>query len=206
MTIGAFIKNNFSAVLRFLNGLKRPSPQTNLNKLQKNNEILESFTIREVKLTEIAVLSELHVKAWNETYPGGGKKPTVALRESQWHTVFNRDDNSWFCLFLVTGDNKPVGFLYGTKYDRPDIFPFDGQVSKIYILQRYIRLGLGRKLLLRAVREFQKRGMNSMILFGSSENPSCAFHEAMGGERLFSKTGLFNGGYGWSNLNVMLNR
>lgn len=206
MTIGGIFKNNLSALQRFINGLKRPSRKGNLVRLQQNNETLESFIIREVKSDEITVLSQLHVKAWNETYPGPGKKPTVALREHQWNEVFRNDDGSWFCLFVVTGNGKPIGFVYGKKYDRPDIFPFEGQISKIYILQQYIRLGLGRKLLTRSVQEFLKRGMNSMILFGDSGNPSCAFHEAMGGKKLFSKTGVFDGGYGWSDISIILKK
>jgi ribosomal protein S18 acetylase RimI-like enzyme len=206
MTIRAFFKNNLSIVLRFFNGLKRPSRKKNLARLQKSRQGLESFTIRAVKSNEIKSLAELHVKTWNETYRGPGRKPTLALRESQWREVFNNDDGSWFCLFVVSGNDIPVGFVYGKKYDRPDILPFDGQISKIYILQQYTRLGLGRRLVLSATREFLKRGMNSMLLFGSPHNPSCAFHEAMGGKRLLSETGTFDGGYGWTDLNALLKR
>jgi len=39
-----------------------------------------------------------------------------------------------------------------------------------------------------------------MVLFGTPQNPSCAFFEALGGERLFAKTGEFHGGYGWRDL------
>jgi hypothetical protein len=43
-------------------------------------------------------------------------------------------------------------------------------------------------------------------LFGVPENPSCAFHEAMGGERLYAENGEFHGGYGWRDLHDVVNR
>lgn len=144
MTAGSFFKNSISSVFRFLNALKRPSRKTNLRKLHEHGKSLDDFTVREVKPDEISLLANLHVKTWNETYPGVRQKPSVALREQQWQKVFSNDDVSWFCLFMVNSNDEPVGFVYGLKYDRPDILPYEGQISKIYLLQSYIGLGLGK--------------------------------------------------------------
>jgi hypothetical protein len=43
-------------------------------------------------------------------------------------------------------------------------------------------------------------GIHNMVLFGVAENPSCKFHEAVGGEKLYSKQGEFHGGYCWRDL------
>jgi hypothetical protein len=43
-----------------------------------------------------------------------------------------------------------------------------------------------------------------MTLFGVPQNPSCAFHEAMGGERLYSEKGTFDGCYRWSDLKKLI--
>lgn len=206
MTIWAFLKNNVNAGLRFLNALKRPSREANLQKLHELKESLDSFIIRDVRPDEIEALSELHVKTWNETYPGVRHKPSVELREKQWAQVFNKNDNSWFCLFMINMNDNPVGFVYGLKYDRPDILPYEGQISKIYLLQSYTALGLGKKLMYRAAEEFQKRGMKSIVLFASADNPSCGFYDAMNGTRLYSVSGQFDGGYGWSDLNELLKK
>ena len=72
--------------------------------------------------------------------------------------------------------------------------------TRYYLLKDYQRLGLGRKLFQRVVQKFLKMGVNSMVLFGIPQNPSCSFHEAMGGKRLYSETGNFDGGYRWSDL------
>jgi hypothetical protein len=37
-------------------------------------------------------------------------------------------------------------------------------------------------------------------LFSQPENPSCAFFEVLGGERLLSESGECHGAYGWRNL------
>jgi hypothetical protein len=39
-----------------------------------------------------------------------------------------------------------------------------------------------------------------MLLFSQPENPSCAFFEALAGERLLTDRGEFHGAYGWRDL------
>ena len=68
------------------------------------------------------------------------------------------------------------------------------------MLNDYQRLGLGTKLIGHVARRFLTMGVNDMVLFGVPQNPSCAFHEAMGGERLYSEKGTFDGGYRWRDL------
>jgi hypothetical protein len=58
-------------------------------------------------------------------------------------------------------------------------------------------------LFLQVVRKFLSKGISNMVLFGVAENPSCAFHEAMGGEKLFAKNGEFHGGYCWRDLRII---
>ena len=59
---------------------------------------------------------------------------------------------------------------------------------------------LGTPLIRHVARRFLSLGVNDMVLFGVPQNPSCAFHEAMGGERLYSEKGTFGGGYRWRDL------
>src|SRR5262249_25941033 len=75
-----------------------------------------------------------------------------------------------------------------------------GVLSKIYLLREYQRLGLGRRLVGHVARRFLSQGVHTMVLFGIPQNPSCAFHEVLGGERLFTENGEFHGGYRWPDL------
>jgi hypothetical protein len=43
-----------------------------------------------------------------------------------------------------------------------------------------------------------------MLLFGDARSPSNGFYEAMGGDKLFAKSGAFHGSYGWRDLQVLL--
>src|SRR5437660_3782139 len=159
-----------------------------------------SLIIREATAVDIPALVDLHVKTWNATYPEVLKKPTYEIRERQWREAFAVTDGSWFC-FVVEGQNgELVGFAKGTPYNHRDLPDFAGQLSKIYLLGEYQRLGLGRRLVGHVARRFLSQGISSMVLFGLARNPSCRFHEALGGERLFSKKGEFHGGYGWRDL------
>jgi ribosomal protein S18 acetylase RimI-like enzyme len=93
-----------------------------------------------------------------------------------------------------------VGFAKGKKYNHIDLPEFKGELNKIYLLRECQRLGIGRMLLIQVARRFLSQSISNMVLFGAAENPSCAFHDAMGGERLYAKNGEFQGGYGWRDL------
>lgn len=159
-----------------------------------------TLIIREATAADIPALTDLHVKTWNATYPEVQKKPTHEIRERQWREAFEVTDGSWFC-FVVEGQHgELVGFAKGTPYDHSDLPDFAGQLSKIYLLREYQRLGLGRRLVGHVARRFLSQGIPSMLLFADAENPSCRFYEALGAERLLDDAGNFHGGYGWRDL------
>jgi GNAT superfamily N-acetyltransferase len=83
---------------------------------------------------------------------------------------------------------------------------FAGELNKIYVLRRVHRQGVGRLLLCNVARRFLREGVTSMLLFGEATNPSNAFYEAFGAERLYSDSGEFNGGYGWRDLHVLVDK
>ena len=104
-------------------------------------------------------------------------------------------------MLVVNKKNELVGFAKGKIYKNEGSSEQHGDLNKIYLLTDYQRLGLGKKLFGIVVQKFLSKGVNDMVLFGVPQNPSCAFHEAMGGERLYSEKGTFDGGYRWGNLN-----
>jgi len=160
-----------------------------------------SFTIREATPVDVSALAALHVTTFNETH---GPGPPYEVRKWQWEKAFEDKDNDWFC-FVVQGENGDlVGFAKGQRYDHSDIPKFSGELNKIYILRKYQKLGLGRKLVCKVANAFAKRGISSMLLFGDANNPSNDFYEKIGAEKLFTKKGEFHGGYGWQDLKKLL--
>ena len=168
--------------------------------LRRRGERLESLRIREATAGDIPRLAALHVKTWNETYFGVKNPPGYELREGQWREQFTKDDGSWFCLVVENGQGELVGFAKGQTYESKELPGYSGELNKIYLLRDYQRLGLGRQLVAHVAVRFRSRGINTMVLFGIPQNPSCAFHEAMGGEKLYAANGEFHGGYGWRDL------
>jgi ribosomal protein S18 acetylase RimI-like enzyme len=197
------MRNFLNAIARFVFGLDRPSKAANLRHLHSRGEALESLIIREALPADIPALAALHVKTWMQTYGHVKNPPTYAIREHQWREQFNVTDGSWFCFVVESRKAELVGFAKGKAHT--DLPEFAGELSKIYLLRDYQRLGLGRRLVGWVARRFLSQGITTMALFGTPQNPSCAFHEALGGERLLAKNGEFHGGYGWRDLHRLAN-
>lgn len=182
---------------RFLLGLRRPSKATNLRLMKERGEDVNAFKIREARPEELKELVDLHVTTWNDTYPYVLSKPTHQIREYQWKKLFELKENKWFCYVVEDGSGKLVGFASGNLNDSSQT---TGNLSKIYLLRNYQRLGLGRKLMVEAARHFRSIGINSMVLFAEADNPSIRFYEVLGGERMYDDKGNFHGGYRWRSL------
>ena len=197
------MKNFINSLRRSFYNVRRPSEQTNLRKLKERGETIDSFTFRDATEQDIPELGKLHAITWAETYTGG-KSPNIQLRQYQWRKAFTEEnDGSWFCILVVNKSNQLVGFAKGKIYKNEDSSEIHGELNKIYLLTDYQRLGLGTNLIRHVARRFLNKGVNDMVLFGIPQNPSCAFHEAMGGERLYSEKGTFDAGYRWPDLKII---
>jgi L-amino acid N-acyltransferase YncA len=204
ISMKAKIKNTFKSITRALLQLKRPSAASSLKRLEEAGMSPDDFTIRDATFADIDKLIALHVQAWNETYWMVKHKATYATREYQWHEQFKITDGTWFCLVVEDKNGNLVGFAKGRHYSHSDLPAYKGELNKLYLLLPYQRLGLGKKLVCAIARRFISQGITSMVLFGAPENPSCAFHEKMGGKKLYAKNAEFHGGYGWVDLNLMV--
>jgi len=192
------LKNFITSLQRYLKSLKRPSKKTNLQKLHERGETIHSFTFRDATEKDTHELGKLHAITWAQTYNG---KPNIKLRQYQWDKAFKEEnDGSWFCILVVDKNSKLVGFAKGIISKNESSSEQNGDLNKIYLLSDYQRVGLGKKLFSHVVDRFLSKGVNDMTLFGVPQNPSCAFHEAMGGERSYSEKGTFDGCYRWRDL------
>jgi L-amino acid N-acyltransferase YncA len=165
-----------------------------------------SFTLRAMTAADVPAVAALHVATFNETHTVRNDGPSYALREYQWRKAFAEDDGTWFGVVIQDENGELVGFAKGKPHDG-GIPAYAGELNKIYLLRRYHRRGLGKKLLCSVARRFLERGMNSMLLFGDARSPSNGFYEAMGGERIIGATPEdFHGGYGWRDLGSLVAR
>jgi GNAT superfamily N-acetyltransferase len=153
--------------------------------------------IRDARRDDIEALARLHVETFKETHGRLGA-PTYELRERQWRAAFD-GDASWFCYVAEDAHGELVAFAKGTLHDG-GVPGFAGELNKIYVLRRYHRRGIGRRLVAHVAQRFLDQGVGSMLLFGDARSPSNGFYERLGGERLLSAGGEFHGAYGWRDL------
>lgn len=161
----------------------------------------DAFRVREATAADVAAIASLHVETFKETHGRFGA-PSLALRESQWQAAFDRE-RDWFCFVAERPDRQLVGFAKGTRHDG-GVPGFQGELNKIYVLQRWHGRGVGRQLVEHVARRFLAQGVSSMLLFGDARSPSNGFYERLGAERLQSPAGEFHGGYGWRDLGRLI--
>ncbi len=196
------IKELVNSLWRSVAGLERPSATDNARRLAGRGESVESVIIRDVTPTDIPALAQLHVTTWNATYaPLLMHGPTVAVRERQWRDAFAKDDGTWFCLVAENATGELVGFAKGVRSDNPE---YGGELSKIYLLAEYQRLGIGRRLVGHVARRFLDRGITSMWLIGDARNPSANAWVALGAIKTDDDPGI--GNYGWRDLRHLAER
>lgn len=190
------------AITRFAFVLKSPSKKANLRRLKKRGETVDSFIIRDAVAADIPALAALHVKVFNQTHRLTKNPPTIELRELQWREQFEANTDNWFCLLMENPKRELIGFAKWMAYAHPSQPAYVSELNKIYLLNDYQRLGLGRRLFCAVIDRFISKGIHSMLLFGDATSRSNNFYDAMGGERLYTKNGEFHGGYGWSDLKI----
>ncbi len=188
---------NATTAFRFLTNLRRPSKTPVTAALRRREETYEPLIFRETIYSDLSALASLHVKAWNDTYPGIIQRPTYEIRESQWRQTFELNDDSWFCFVIENSKGQLIGFAKGKKYDHADLPDFSGELNKIYLVREYQRMGLGRRLVGCVSRRFLSLGITSMVLFSEADNPSRKFYEALDAEKIGGPT---SGTYGWHDL------
>ncbi len=168
----------------------RPSRRRNLKMLTFRGELTETFTIEEATAAHIPVLARVHVKSWNDTYARlGARGPCIEFREQQWRDAFAKADGRWFCLALTTAHGELIGFAKATRTDG------SAELNKIFLLREYQRLGFGRQLLGQVTQRLMTQHVSTMCVHADPRNPSCAFFEKLGAERLREEDGRLN--YNW---------
>ena len=190
------VKGAVVALWRTVGAALRPTAAENARILHERGETPTSLVIRDATAADIPALAQLHVTTWNATYaPMLMNGPPVSVREYQWREAFAKADGRWFCLVVENAKGELVGFAKGTREDHSE---YGGQLSKIYLLRDYQRLGIGRRLMGHVARRFLSQGITSMWLFGDARNPSSAAWVALGAIKTDDDPG--SGNYGWREL------
>jgi ribosomal protein S18 acetylase RimI-like enzyme len=162
------------------------------------------LNIRPATAADHQGIARVHVDSWKETY--AGTLPQAHLddlgyraREAMWKGL----DPKRTPTFLAEEADRVVGFVSGGEERSQDPL-YRGELYAIYILRAYQGRGLGRDLIRRFTGALHELGLDAMLLWVLSENPSRAFYPHLGGEvvrtqpiTIFGAEELEEVAYGW---------
>jgi L-amino acid N-acyltransferase YncA len=170
-------------------------------------------TVRRAQIQDTDAISRIHVDTWKSTYKGIVPYKfldTMSYGRSKemWdgRLIDDEDPTAVFVAEAETG--TVVGFVSCGPARGPKQ-GYDGELYAIYVAPRMQKMGVGRMLLLAAIRELRFRGYESMIAWVLGENPFRRFYESLGGEPVLKKQIEIGGkpleetGYGWKSLNAL---
>jgi len=152
-----------------------------------NQEIL----IRPARTDDIAAIVQVHIKSWQETYPGIMPERKIASlnpegSQRNWEHAFASGSH----IFVAEVDGQVVGFVSGGK-NRPQDDCETGigngceaELTAMYMLRAHHGRGIGRMMFDRFTARMVAEGYHSMVLWVAEKNPTVRFYERMGGEKV----------------------
>jgi len=170
-------------------------------------------TVRRAQIQDTDAISRIHVDTWRITYRN--IIPAKILDGMS----YGRSKEMWDDRLINDADPTAVfvaeaetGALVGFISCGPARGPkqgYDGELYAIYVAPRMQRMGVGRMLVLAAVRELRVRGFESMVAWVLGDNPFKHFYASLGGEPVLKKEIVIGGktleetGYGWKSLSAL---
>ena len=175
---------------------------------------LNQIQIRPAKLEDAAGIAQVRVTSWRASYQGLVPREVLddlSVKEAAvWIEAAIRSETSGRCnLVAQNNSGQIVGFALGGP-ERTRDAEFTGEVYAIYILPGFLRIGIGRRLMISTAGCLSRQGMNSMLIWVLAENPARKFYEAMGGIFVreqpitIGQALLTEVAYGWQNLDALL--
>ena len=149
--------------------------------------------IRPAGPSDAGAMARVHVDTWRSTYGGiVPKKYLVGLsyrdRESEWTKILATGSPRTSNFVAETGSGEVVGFANGGPTRGGDR-TYRCELYAIYLLERYQRRGVGRRLVAAVGQRLINDGICSMLVWVFRDNlPACRFYESLGGHRLGCQT------------------
>ncbi|GAB6256997.1 MULTISPECIES: GNAT family N-acetyltransferase [Peribacillus] len=142
--------------------------------------------IRHASVADAEGIAIVHVDCWRTTYKE--IMPSDFLdnlsyekRKEIWIKNINRDGN--YVYVAENNEGKIVGFIDGGKRDTNQV-ENSGDLTAIYILENFQRMGIGKKLIKELFLKFEALGFKTIFVEVLEDNKSRFFYEAFGAELL----------------------
>lgn len=138
--------------------------------------------IEKIKKNDFQALSKFITKAWNETYRGiindeflDKMRTMESERCNHFSENFNEKNNMQY---IIKKDSEIIAFLKLSKDNDKDYI----EVQSLYVLKKYQNIGIGRKLMQKALDEAKKLGNKKLIIGCLEKNKANGFYKKMGGK------------------------
>ncbi|MDK7669328.1 GNAT family N-acetyltransferase [Cytobacillus oceanisediminis] len=168
------------------------------------------MNIRKAVLNDAKGIAKVHVDSWRTTYKN------IISDEFLNNLSYQRREELWINnipkgnVFVAENDNgEIVGFSSGGIERSGKYKEYQGELSSIYILKEFQGQGIGKALTNPVIKEIEKLGINSMLVFVLEENDSRFFYETIGG-MIIDKIEVEIAGkklkelvYGWDNIRTL---
>jgi ribosomal protein S18 acetylase RimI-like enzyme len=128
-------------------------------------------------------IASLHIASWREAYtgmipPGILETVDMADRTARWRSYLQVEGSP---TYLARVDGEAAGFIRAGPVREPVAEGADGHIFALYILKRFHRRGIGRRLIGLAARDWLRQGGKALSVGVLTANqPGVAFYEALG--------------------------
>ena len=172
--------------------------------------------IRRAQPEDAKAIAKVHVDSWRSAYKGLIASDyldplSYDKREEMWGRLLasqTQTEHSFIFTACIRGEI--IGFISGGR-SRDAGHSCWGEISGLYILENYQRMGIGTKLMEVGVRQLQAAGFPSMLIWVLAENKAAVgFYEHLHGQRIAEGEREVGGrpyaviGYGWDDLGALL--
>ncbi|MDM5293189.1 GNAT family N-acetyltransferase [Peribacillus simplex] len=142
--------------------------------------------IRKANVADAEGIAIVHVDCWRTTYKNIMPsdfldKLSYGKRKDVWIENISKDGNHVYV--AENNEGKVVGFISGGKRETNKVED-SGDLTAIYILEDFQRMGIGKKLIKELFFIFEKLGFHTIFVEVLEDNNSRFFYEAFGAELL----------------------
>jgi len=167
--------------------------------------------IRKANIYDTTDIARLHAETWHSAYRRFFSdeymdQQTLDKRKKYWMKFIN-DGRTVYVVEEKSGEI--IGFIV-PKLSKDEQRGYRGEVSALYVSDRFQRRGVGRLLMGTCARLLMNNEIRSMVIWSMKDLPASQFYKAMGGvefdarlERVDNKDFL-KLGYRWDDLSELV--
>ena len=173
---------------------------------------------RSAQRENAAGIARVGVASWQTTYPGLVPDEVIRARtdcEERRDKIsqhWERADPRICCYVAEDTDEAEglqiVGYAFGGPNSEPDGI-HSGELKAIYLLASHQKRGIGQRLVALVAQHLVAQGLQAMLAWCVTANPSRSFYEQIGGQFVRASFWQTNGysipevAYGWADLEVL---